>query len=84
MECVAACDKKAVVHGMVEEIITLDIGSVILTPGFEEYDAKLKGEYGFNRYQNVLTSVQFERMLSAAGPMEGMSYAGVTARKPKE
>ena len=76
MECVAACDKKAVVHGMQEEIITLDVGSVILTPGFEEYDAELKGEYGFNRYQNVLTSVQFERMLSAAGP-----YGGHVVRK---
>jgi heterodisulfide reductase subunit A-like polyferredoxin len=76
MECVAACDKKAVVHGMQEEIIILDVGSVILTPGFVEYGAKRKGEYGFNRYQNVLTSVQFERMLSAAGP-----YAGHVVRR---
>ncbi|MEI7673004.1 MAG: FAD-dependent oxidoreductase, partial [Deltaproteobacteria bacterium] len=71
MECVAACDKQAVDHSMVEETITLDVGSVILTPGFEEFDAKRKGEYGFNRYRNVLTSVQFERMLSAAGPFAG-------------
>lgn len=71
MECVAACDKNAVVHAMAEETITLDVGSVILTPGFEEFDAKRKGEYGFNRYRNVLTSVQFERMLSAAGPFAG-------------
>jgi heterodisulfide reductase subunit A len=71
MECVAACDKKAVNHVMAEETLTLDVGSVILTPGFEEFDAKRKGEYGFNRYRNVLTSVQFERMLSAAGPFGG-------------
>jgi heterodisulfide reductase subunit A-like polyferredoxin len=71
MECVAACDKKAVDHAMGEQILTLDVGSVILTPGFEEFDAKRKGEYGFNRYRNVLTSVQFERMLSAAGPFAG-------------
>jgi heterodisulfide reductase subunit A-like polyferredoxin len=71
MECVAACDKKAVNHVMAEETLTLDVGSVILTPGFEEFDAKRKGEYGFNRYKNVLTSVQFERMLSAAGPFGG-------------
>ena len=71
MECVAACDKNAVDHAMAEEIITLDVGSVILTPGFEEFDAKRKGEYGFDRYRNVLTSVQFERMLSAAGPFAG-------------
>jgi heterodisulfide reductase subunit A-like polyferredoxin len=76
MECVAACDKKAVEHHMQEEMVELDVGSVILTPGFEEYDAELKGEYGFNRYKNVLTSVQFERMLSAAGP-----YAGHVVRR---
>ncbi|MBP7734523.1 MAG: FAD-dependent oxidoreductase [Spirochaetes bacterium] len=71
MECVAACDKKAVVHDMREESFGLEIGSVILAPGFREFDAERKGEFGYNRYSNVLTSVQFERMLSAAGPYGG-------------
>ena len=71
MECVAVCDKKAVDHDMGDEIIELNVGSAILTPGFEEFKAERKGEYGFNRYKNVLTSVQFERMLSAAGPYGG-------------
>jgi heterodisulfide reductase subunit A-like polyferredoxin len=71
MACVAACDKKAVDHAMGDEIVELDVGSVILTPGFKEYDARQKGEYGFSRYKNVVTSVQFERMLSAAGPYGG-------------
>jgi heterodisulfide reductase subunit A-like polyferredoxin len=71
MECVSACEKKAIDHKQKDEIIELEVGSVILTPGIEEFNAELKGEYGFNRYQNVLTSVQFERMLSAAGPYMG-------------
>jgi heterodisulfide reductase subunit A-like polyferredoxin len=71
MECVTACDKKAVEHDMREETVELEIGSVIVAPGFQEFDAELKGEYGYNRYANVLTSVQFERMLSAAGPYGG-------------
>jgi heterodisulfide reductase subunit A-like polyferredoxin len=71
MECVEACEKKAIAHNMKEEILELEVGSVILTPGIEEFNAELKGEYGFNRYKNVLTSVQFERMLSAAGPFGG-------------
>ena len=71
MECVEACEKKAIDHNMKEEILELEVGSVILTPGFDEYNAEGKGEYGFNRYKNVLTSVQFERMLSAAGPFAG-------------
>jgi heterodisulfide reductase subunit A-like polyferredoxin len=70
-ECVAACDKKAVDHAMKDEIVELDVGSVILTPGINEFDAEIKGEYGFDRYRNIVTSVQFERMLSAAGPYGG-------------
>ncbi len=69
--CVAACEHHAVDHSMSEKIIELDVGSVILAPGFEEFDAAKKGEYGYGRYPNVITSVQFERMLSASGPFDG-------------
>ena len=71
MECVAACDKKAVDHAMQEHTYELEVGSVILAPGFREFDGARKGEYGLNRYPNIVTSVQFERMLSAAGPFGG-------------
>ncbi|MFH0974971.1 MAG: FAD-dependent oxidoreductase [Spirochaetota bacterium] len=71
MECVAACEKNAIDHDMKAQNTELEVGSVILAPGFNEFDAELKGEYGFNRYTNVLTSVQFERMLSATGPYGG-------------
>ncbi len=71
LECVAACEQHAVDHFMTERIVELDVGSVILAPGFEEFDAAKKGEYGYDRYPNVITSVQFERMLSASGPFDG-------------
>ncbi len=71
MECVAACEKKAINHTMTDEMIELEVGAVVLTPGIEEFTAGVKGEYGFNLYKNVLSSVQFERMLSAAGPFGG-------------
>jgi heterodisulfide reductase subunit A-like polyferredoxin len=70
-ECSEACEHHAIDYFMQERTVELDVGSVILAPGFEEFDAKTKGEFGFGRYPNVLTSVQFERMLSAAGPFEG-------------
>jgi heterodisulfide reductase subunit A-like polyferredoxin len=70
-QCVAACDQHAIDHCMGERTVELEVGSVILTTGFEEFKAEKKGEYGFGRYPNVLTSVQFERMLSASGPFEG-------------
>ncbi|MGA1979815.1 MAG: FAD-dependent oxidoreductase [Sedimentisphaerales bacterium] len=70
-QCVEVCEQKAIDHAMKERMVELEVGSVILTPGFEEFDATRKGEFGYGRYQNVVTSVQFERMLSAAGPFEG-------------
>jgi heterodisulfide reductase subunit A-like polyferredoxin len=70
-ECVKACEQMAINHQMGERTLDLEVGSVILAPGFEEFQAERKGEYGFGRYANVLTSVQFERMLSASGPYEG-------------
>jgi heterodisulfide reductase subunit A-like polyferredoxin len=69
--CVETCKQHAIDHAMRERTITLEVGSVILTPGFAEFDASRKGEFGYGRYSNVVTSVQFERMLSAAGPFEG-------------
>jgi heterodisulfide reductase subunit A-like polyferredoxin len=70
-ECVRACEQNAIDHLMGEREVELEVGAVILTTGFEEFDAKRKGEFGWGRYPNVVTSVQFERMLSAAGPFEG-------------
>jgi len=79
-ECVPACGQDAIDHNMTERTVELDVGSVLLTPGFDEFDAarkgefgygRRKGEFGYGRYPNVVTSVQFERMLSAAGPFEG-------------
>ena len=71
MQCVKACSAGAVCHDQQPEEIHIDVGSIILTPGFEEFQASLRGEFGHGRYANVLTHVQFERMLSAAGPTGG-------------
>ncbi|MGO9097024.1 MAG: FAD-dependent oxidoreductase [Bryobacteraceae bacterium] len=71
MQCVKACSAGAVCHEQQAAEIEIEAGSVILTPGFEEFQASLRGEFGHGRYANVLSSVQFERMLSAAGPTGG-------------
>jgi heterodisulfide reductase subunit A-like polyferredoxin len=71
MQCVKACSAGAVRHDQQPTEFQIDVGSVILTPGFEEFQASLRGEFGHGRYANVLSSVQFERMLSAAGPTGG-------------
>ena len=71
MSCVFACGAEAINHDMVAKEMTLNVGGVILTPGYQTYRAEKSEEYGFGRYPNVITSIQFERLLSASGPTLG-------------
>ena len=71
MSCVFACGKNAVNHDMLAQEKNLNIGAIILAPGYQTYQAELSQEYGFGRFSNVVTSLQYERMLSASGPTEG-------------
>ncbi len=71
MQCVEACKAGAIAHDQGPQTQTLEVGALILAPGFKTFDAKLKPEYGYGRYPNVITSLQFERLLSATGPCGG-------------
>ncbi len=70
-ECVKVCEPKAIDLDMQEEEIRLNVGSVILAPGYDEFDPSGLEEYGYSRYANVLTSIEFERMMGATGPFTG-------------
>jgi heterodisulfide reductase subunit A len=54
-----------------ERKITLEVGSVILAPGFKPFDPSGLGAYGYGKYPNVYTSLEFERILSPGGPYQG-------------
>ena len=71
MQCVAVCKANAIDHTMREEIVELNAGSVVLCPGFDEFDPTPLNNYGYRRYPNVVSSIEFERMLSASGPFQG-------------
>jgi heterodisulfide reductase subunit A-like polyferredoxin len=71
LECVYACQADAIDHDMVEREEKVRVGAVILAPGYEVYNAQLSEEFGFGRYPNVVTALQFERLLSASGPTAG-------------
>jgi len=74
MQCVTVCKAEAVTaitHAQKEETVGIKTGSVILAGGFTPFDAGLKGEYGYGRWPNVITSLEYERILSAAGPFQG-------------
>ncbi len=71
LSCYYVCGPKAIVHDQVERIEEVQVGAVILAPGYEVYRAELSEEFGFGRFPNVVTSLQFERLLSASGPTHG-------------
>jgi heterodisulfide reductase subunit A len=71
-ECAKVCTPGAIDLNMKEQTETLRVGAVVLGFGFEPFWAQRKGEFGFGRYANVLTSIQFERMLSTSSPTQGL------------
>ncbi len=81
--CVYACKTGAIDHNMLAQIETLEVGAVIAAAGFAPYDAHLVGEYGYGRYANVLTALQFERLLSASGPTLGKVLRPSDGQAPK-
>ena len=69
--CVKKCEKESIDLNMPDEFIDLDIGTILVTSGFEIYDASQLAQYGWGRYENVITGLQMERLLSSFGPTEG-------------
>ena len=81
--CAKVCQAGAIDYDQPEETLQLEVGSVVLTPGFEAFDATRRGEFGFGFAPNVLTNVQFERLLSASGPTSGHIRRPSDGKAPK-
>ena len=71
-QCVYACRAGAIQHEDTEQILELEVGAVVLTPGLEPMPGDIRPEYGYGHFPNVVTSLEFERMLSASGPFSGV------------
>jgi heterodisulfide reductase subunit A len=69
--CENFCQAGAIDYEQEDKIEDVDVGAVVLAPGYEQFDPDLKKELGYSRYANVLSSLQFERLLSASGPFLG-------------
>ncbi len=82
--CYEICKAKAIDYDQQDSEATLNVGSIILALGFETFDAKLKSEYGYGRYANVVTSIEFERILSASGPYGGLVLRASDGEIPKK
>lgn len=71
-KCVAACTPGAIDLDAPERSDRLNVGAIVLGFGTEPFQANVKGEFGLGRYPNVLSSIQYERMLSHSGPTKGI------------
>ena len=69
--CQGVCKAKAVEYGREDEEVYINVGAIILAPGFDEYIPPEANLYGNGKYKNVVTSIEFERILSASGPYAG-------------
>ncbi len=81
--CQDLCEADAIDFAQEEKIIDINVGSVILSCGTELYDGKTKREYGDGRFENVITSIGFERILSASGPFQGHIKRPCDKKEPK-
>ncbi len=70
-ECERRCEVHAVDYAMPDETVEIACDSIVLAPGFDLYDPTEKGEYGYGRYEGVMTGIEFERICSVTGPTGG-------------
>ena len=86
-QCVEVCGAKAVTletHAQEPEDIELEAGSIILAPGYQAFDPSGLKAYGYTKCPNIITSIEFERMLSATGPSMGHIIRPSDGKTPKK
>jgi len=82
-KCSDVCEKNCIDFDMQDEFIDLDVGAIVVATGMDTYDPRPLDEYGYGKYPDVLTSMEFERMLSVDGPSEGHLVCPSTGEEPK-
>jgi len=84
LQCTSTCKAEAICHQQHETIEQVDVGAIVVVPGFEEFLARLKYDFGYSRYPDVVSSFQFERILSASGPFAGHVRRPSDGKEPKK
>ena len=71
LECVSACERGAIDHNMADKYQDVTVGTIVLATGFKDFDPSLAPEFGYGKYENVLTAMEFERLINSSGPTGG-------------
>ena len=70
-KCINACERQAINFDMKPETIELEVGTIIVATGADVFDPTVLPNYGYGKYPNVITSLEFERLINAGGPSRG-------------
>lgn len=81
--CEEVCPTEAIIFDQQPEETELKSGAIIIATGFEEYDPTDKTEYGYSRYENVITQMQLARILDIDGPTEGKLLRPGDGKEPQ-
>ncbi|WP_027368152.1 CoB--CoM heterodisulfide reductase iron-sulfur subunit A family protein [Desulfocurvibacter africanus] len=81
--CAKICPSGAIEYDQQDEVVGEKVGAIIAATGFDLFDYTRYGEYGGGRYPDVITSIQYERMLSASGPTGGHIKRPSDSKEPK-
>jgi heterodisulfide reductase subunit A len=71
LECIKACQAGAINQEMEEETVEVEVGNIIVATGYDAFDPTPLYHYGYGRLDNVITALEFERMINASGPTAG-------------
>jgi heterodisulfide reductase subunit A len=80
-KCREVCPEGAIQFEEVGIDFQIDVGTIIVATGYDPFDPRLKPEFGYGRYKNVITGLEFERLASADGPTQGKIL--VDGKEPK-
>ena len=82
-KCYEVCDKKCIDYDMQDEIYNFTVGAVIVATGMDVYDPTKLDDYGYTRFENVITSMEFERLICSEGPTHGHFLRPTDHKTPK-
>lgn len=80
--CIKACDRDAIDFSQEKKYSKVKAGVIIVAPGFVTYDPEPRNDYGYGISDNVITTMEFERLLNASGPTEGHVIRASDCKEP--
>lgn len=80
--CAEFCPPNCIDYSQEDEFLDVNVGAVVVATGFDPFDARHKPEFGYGRYRNVISGLEFERLASASGPTAGKIK--INGKVPKE